>query len=208
MAIRLLSTLILSALLAAAADPGARNVILLLGPPGSGKTTQTRNLSRKLGVPAINMAELLKKSAGWGTAGSKKIVRAQIESGELVNDETANRLMQERLLRRDAERGFILDGYPATQGQADSLAALIKERNLPAPVIVSLEVGDPVAMERMRQRGRADDEPATMERRMSEYRRESGFVLERYKGARILRIDASGTERDVWRAIEAALERR
>src|SRR4029450_7131777 len=134
-------TLILVPLLATAGNP-EKPVILLLGPPGSGKTTQAKNLSRKLGIPSINMPELLKQSAGWGKAGSKKTLRAQIESGDLANDETANQLIRARLLQNAAQRGFILDGYPSTTGQAEYLAATLKERGLSTPIVMSLEVPD------------------------------------------------------------------
>lgn len=67
----------------------SRTVILMIGPPGAGKTTQARKLSTKYKIPSVSMADLLKKDAGWGKMGSKKILKAEVESGELADDQTA-----------------------------------------------------------------------------------------------------------------------
>ncbi len=180
MSVRVFAITLLLPLLAFGADERSKKVILILGPPGSGKTVQARNLSRKLGVPAISMADLLKQNAGWGRAGSQKQLKAQIESGELVNDEMASRIMADRLRRPDTERGFVLDGYPTTSKQAENLDGLLKERSLPAPTVVQLEVPDAVVLERMQVRGRADDQPEIMQRRLEEYHREATYVLKHY----------------------------
>ena len=103
----------LGTLLSAAALADTSMVVLLIGPPGAGKTTQAHKISRKYRIPAISMSDLLKKDAGWGKVGCQREVKAQVESGELVNDETADLLVRKRLFLKDAERGFVLDGYPA-----------------------------------------------------------------------------------------------
>ncbi|HVP49378.1 MAG TPA: nucleoside monophosphate kinase [Bryobacteraceae bacterium] len=195
----------LAVFFAAAAFAENRMVVLLIGPPGAGKTTQARKLSKKYGIPSIALSDLLKKDAGWGKMGSKKIVKAEIESGELANDETADLLMRKRLLLDDARRGFVLDGYPATAGEADKLDALLKERGLPAPVVIYLDVSDDVARERMQRRHRADDTSDMIARRIAEYHHEAEFILGRYQGAQLHKIDGSGDEQHVWHDIEQAL---
>ena len=200
-----LITLAAAMFLAGASFADNRMVVLLIGPPGAGKTTQAHKLGQKYGIPSIAMADLLKKDAGWGKMGSKKIVKAEIESGELANDETADLLMRKRLLLDDARRGFVLDGYPATAGQADKLDAMLKERGLPTPVVIYLEVPDDLARERMKRRHRADDSPDMIERRIAEYHHEAEFILERYRGAQFHKIDGSPDEQHVWRDIEHAL---
>src|SRR3982751_3451008 len=126
---------IVALLFAAAALAQTKMVVLLIGPPGAGKTTQARKISKKYRVPSISMSELLKKDSGWGKAGNKKVLRAQMESGELVDDDTANRLIGKRLYLNDAQNGFVLDGYPQNAAQADKLAVVLKERRLPDPVV-------------------------------------------------------------------------
>jgi adenylate kinase len=202
---RVITLIALATFVAGVALADNRIVVLLIGPPGAGKTTQSRKLSKKYGIPSVAMSDLLKKDAGWGKMGSKKIDKAEVESGELANDETSDLLMRKRLLLDDTQRGFILDGYPATAGQADKLDALLKERGLPRPVVIYLAVPDDVARQRMQRRHRAQDSAEMIERRLAEYHHESEFILERYPGTQLHKIDGSGDEQHVWHDIEQAM---
>ncbi|MGH9656939.1 MAG: adenylate kinase family protein [Bryobacteraceae bacterium] len=194
--------LALGALLAASMAAQSKRVIILLGPPGAGKTTQAKALSRARRIPSISAADLIKKGHG-GKSKLSRAVAAPTASGDLVNDETINQLVEFRIQKRDALDGFILDGYPATEAQAKFLAAKLAERGLPAPVVVHLDAPDDVVRARMRGRGRADDKPATIERRLAEFHRERDFVLGFYKGVR--RVDATRTEKEVTAQIEKVL---
>jgi adenylate kinase len=179
-------------------------VILVLGAPGSGKTVNAKRISQRYGIPAICVSGLLKQAGGWGKAGARKNLRAPIESGELVSDETAIELLEQRLRKGDANQGFVLDGFPATARQAEYLEKVSSQRGLRQPVVVHLTVSDSTARERMLNRHRADDKPAIIERRLAEYHAQARFVLAHYR--QVATFDASGTPEEVWENVEQALD--
>ena len=198
---------LLPMLLFGQANTKGKMVVLLIGPPGSGKTTQARKLSGLYRVPSISMADILKKEGGWKKNKlDSKGLKVGVASGELVNEDVANTLIAERISHKDALRGFILDGYPTTYKQAEFLEAQLKERGLPAPVALVLDVPDAVAIERMSERRRIDDTPEIMQRRLADYHKESQAVLERYRGSKQLRrVDGTVKPQEVWQQIERAL---
>jgi adenylate kinase len=193
-------------LLVAAQETQAKRVILLVGAPGAGKSTQAKKLSKRLDIPAISMSDILRKEGG-GKSDLNKRLKAQIASGELVSDEIANALVRKRITQKDAERGFILDGYPRTAAQADYLHATLADLGLPTPIVVSIAVPEQVALERMETRRRADDKPEIMKRRLDEHKQQADFVLERYKGL-VKTVDGSGSPDQVAKQIEQAVDQR
>ena len=83
-----------------------------------------KKISERYGIPAISMADLLKQAGGWGKAGSKRTLRAPVESGDLVSDEVSVKLLEQRLGKLDANKGFVLDGFPLTAKQAEYLESV------------------------------------------------------------------------------------
>lgn len=179
-------------------------VILVLGPPGSGKTLNAQKISKRYHVPAISVADLLKQSGGWGKAGSTKTLRAPVESGDLVSDEVSIGLLEQRFAKADVNKGFVLDGFPLTAKQAEYLENVSRQRGLGEPIVVHLKVGDNTATQRMLKRGRSDDNPATIERRLGEYHAQAELVLKRYP--KVVTIDSSGTPNEVWQRVEQGLK--
>ena len=114
-------------------------VLLLFGPPGSGKGTQSRLITSWLGIPGISTGDMLRAEIQAGTD-LGRAAQSTMDSGGLVGDDLMNKMLAKRVSQPDAQRGFLLDGYPRTVEQADFLDRLIEERHLSKPVILHLNV--------------------------------------------------------------------
>jgi adenylate kinase len=114
-------------------------VLLLFGPPGSGKGTQSHKITSWLGIPAISTGDMLRAEIHSDTA-LGKAAAAIMASGGLVGDDLVNRMLAERVSQPDCKRGFLLDGYPRTVEQAEFLDRLVAERRLDKPIILHLDV--------------------------------------------------------------------
>lgn len=114
-------------------------VLLLFGPPGSGKGTQSRLITNWLAIPAISTGEMLRAEMDAGTP-LGEAARSIVTSGGLVGDDLVNEMLKYRISQPDCARGFLLDGYPRTLDQAQFLDRLVAERDLPNPVILHLDV--------------------------------------------------------------------
>ncbi len=172
--------------------------LILIGPPGSGKTVQAEALEKAYKIPAISMAQLLKREV------SRKSAMAKALSGSvdsMLSDDQANDLMKARILRPDVANGFIIDGYPATDGQAKAFDQWLAELKLPKPTIVILNVPEEVSRERLAQRGRVGDEPVNIERRLADYRQVGRLAEKWYGSERVVRVDGTGIPSDVTKRI-------
>jgi len=101
--------------------------IVLIGSPGSGKGTQAKLLTESLGVPHVSTGDMLRDRTRGGGDG---VVAATMQAGALVSDRVVDEMVVERLSRPDAARGFVLDGYPRTQVQAEHLTAWLDGRGV------------------------------------------------------------------------------
>jgi adenylate kinase len=122
--------------------------LIFLGRPGAGKGTQARALAREWGVPQIATGEMLREAVAAGTPLGREAKRI-MESGALVPDDVIVRLIEERLRQPDAERGFILDGFPRTIGQAEALDRLLKDLGQGLDSVVYFDVAEPELLRRL-----------------------------------------------------------
>jgi adenylate kinase len=122
--------------------------MVLLGGPGAGKGTQARMLERRLGVPQVASGDLLRAAVRNRTAFGLEAKR-YMDKGALVPDELVLKLVQERLQQPAAAPGFILDGFPRTVAQAESLSAFLKERGARLDKIIAIIVPDDEIVKRI-----------------------------------------------------------
>lgn len=122
--------------------------IVFIGPPGAGKGTQAKRLSSKLGIPQISTGDMLREARSAGTELGKR-AEQYMSAGQLVPDQLVIDLVDERLRRPDAARGFILDGFPRTVPQAEALDRLLRKQGRKIDHVVLLEVPDALILERI-----------------------------------------------------------
>lgn len=125
--------------------------IILLGAPGAGKGTVAELLTKRYGIPQISTGDMLRSAVNAGT----ELGRAAggfMTRGELVPDDLILGIMEERLREKDCAKGFILDGFPRTLGQASSLGKMLGAMGISLDAIVNLEVPDEVLITRLASR--------------------------------------------------------
>jgi adenylate kinase len=122
--------------------------VIFLGPPGSGKGTQAKELAKKYGVPHLSTGDMLREHIALGTPLGLK-VKPIMERGELVPDSLVLRMVAERIERPDCSNGFVFDGFPRTVTQAKYLGELLKRQGFKHPFVIHMIIGTDVLMRRM-----------------------------------------------------------
>jgi len=180
-----------------------RYLILLIGPTGSGKTTQAEFLKKRLGIPTISVDDLILENP----AALAKYRRPGITPGPPQLNPAIDGLFAEKLASMDLTKGLVLDGYPASKDQADHLAALAKKLNLPHPIVIQLDVPDDVARQRLlTERQGGQDKPELIDERLKNYHREMDMIRAYYPEVNIWTIDGDKPVAEVSSTIEAILK--
>jgi adenylate kinase len=122
--------------------------VVFLGAPGAGKGTQARRAAARWGVPQIATGDMLREAVAAGSPLGRQ-ARAHMDAGALVPDEVIIGLVGERLGRPDAVKGFVLDGFPRTEPQAQALDALLAEHGLALDRVLLFEVGEAELLRRL-----------------------------------------------------------
>lgn len=122
--------------------------LIFFGPPGAGKGTHARILAQKRKVPQLATGDLLRCEIREGTELGKR-AKAILERGELVPDSLVNELMLDQLKRPEAQRGFILDGYPRTIGQAEALEKFLQAEGLKLDAALYFKTSEEVVVRRL-----------------------------------------------------------
>ena len=190
--------------------------IIMMGPQGSGKGTQAKQLSEKLGLPHVSSGDLFRENIKNETE-LGKLASSYIEKGELVPDDVTISMVKDRLSRPDCAKGAILDGFPRTAAQAKALDSMLDEMGYEIGLVPLIQVPESVLMERLTGRWtcranghvfhtlfnppaqagicdidgselyqRPDDTPETVANRIRVYQEQTAPLIEYYKDTGVL----------------------
>jgi len=190
---------------------------VLLGPPGSGKGTQSPRLMKEYCVCHLATGDLLRAEVARQTPLGKEI-KTEIDAGRLVNDELVLRMVSDNLDKPECKNGFLLDGFPRTTVQAVKLEELLEKRQEPLDCVVEFNIDDGLLFRRICGRWfhltsgrsyheefyppkvpgkdditgeplirRADDNPETLRKRLATYHKQTSPLIDFYKQRRLLR---------------------
>lgn len=185
-------------------------IVVLFGPPGSGKGTQAHRVASRLGVPHVATGDMLRDEVARGSALGRE-AEPIMRSGRLVSDDLIVRIIESRLREPDAASGALLDGFPRTVAQAQALDEMLRRGRRRVDVVLALRVDDDELRRRVLHRaeieGRADDTATAFDERLRTYRSDTAPVLDYYRSTatRIAEVDGVGDVDAVTERISQAL---
>jgi adenylate kinase len=184
--------------------------MIFMGPPGAGKGTQAQVVAERYSIPAISTGDIFRKNVSEGT---ELGVQAQrfMDAGEYVPDELTNLMVRNRIDEPDADRGFLLDGYPRTLAQVEELDGMIKHTGHVLDAVVVLTVDKEELVQRLLQRaeteGRADDTEDVVRRRYEVYDDQTAPLIDVYRDRGLMiEVDGMGEVGEVSQRIFDALD--
>ncbi len=186
--------------------------LLIVGPPGAGKGTQSARLSARYSIPPIATGDIFRQNIRDETPLGLE-VKAIVDAGDYVPDSLTNALVSDRLEQDDAANGFILDGYPRTLEQIGYLDRLLASQEQSLDAVILLNADTDEVVERLSKRaveqGRADDTEVAIRHRQAVFARETAPLIPVYRDKGLLiEVDGLGEIDDVSSRIADALDAR
>ncbi len=189
--------------------------VVMIGPPGAGKGTQSARLAKLLKIPHLSTGEMLRAAKLAGTDLGKRVA-PMMESGQLVPDDLIGSVVQERIEMPDCQQGYLLDGFPRTLAQGEAYQKYLDERDQKLDHVIEMQVDDDELQRRLEYRyeqlenPRADDRPEAIPRRIKLYHSETSPLIDFYAAemfAGILKaVDGIGSMDEVFQRIVDAMQ--
>tara|TARA_E500000331_G_scaffold78116_1_gene73673 strand:+ start:399 stop:974 length:576 start_codon:yes stop_codon:yes gene_type:complete len=187
--------------------------IILLGPPGAGKGTQAKHLTNTFGLKQLSTGDMLRAAIEGGSNLGKQ-VQLIVDAGDLVPDNIMIEMITTRITRADCAGGFILDGFPRTVLQAETLHEVLSLKKIKIDHVIALDVKLDSLLGRIRNRAleapedqrRQDDDEKTLKHRLSVYKEQTAPVLPYYEKLGVLKtLDGMLTPDEVSKKINEVL---
>ena len=161
--------------------------IIMIGGPGSGKSTYSELLKKELGIAHIYTGDMMRALSKKNTTDGKK-VRELLAKGEFAPTPIVIDAVKERMKQPDAMKGYVFDGFPRNTEQAKAM----EDKGIEYDHVINLVVSEEEVIKRLTSRGRADDKPEIIKNRIKVYHRETAPLLQYYKDE-IINIKAEGS---------------
>ncbi|MFB2644841.1 adenylate kinase [Raphidiopsis sp. BLCC-F218] len=179
--------------------------LIFLGPPGAGKGTQAKVLADFLQVPHISTGDILRQAITDQTALGVK-AQEYMDKGDLVPDQLVQDMVEERLQKSDAQKGWILDGFPRTVSQAVFLGNLLDRIQGDSERVVNLDAPDEIVVSRLLGRGRKDDLEDVIRHRLNVYRRDTAPLIQYYGDRqKLLTVNGNQSQEEVTSDLKVAI---
>jgi adenylate kinase len=176
-------------------------LIVLIGPPLSGKTALANSITTTYGIPAISVEDLIKENA----AELERLRGEGISMSEMRYDPSMTRYLKTRVKTIDLSRGLVLDGYPSTLVQAEDLAKMIPDLKL-YPIGFQIDVPDDVVRERGKKSDKKSYSPEIVDQRIKDYHREMDAISLYFPNAKIVHLDGNKEQPEVWKEFRTAAD--
>jgi adenylate kinase len=158
--------------------------VVILGPPGAGKGTQAEFISQDASIPHIATGDMIRAAIADGTQLGNE-VKAIYDAGDLIPDDLMIEVIRERLSQSDTADGFVLDGFPRTEAQAEALDSMLGDLDRELSLVLDFEVSEEVAVERLlgraREQGRSDDSPEVVRHRLEVFHQKTEPLIAYYR---------------------------
>ncbi|HQW92669.1 MAG TPA: adenylate kinase [Ferruginibacter sp.] len=187
--------------------------LILFGPPGSGKGTQSEKLIAKYGLKHLSTGDLLRNEISRQTPLGKE-AQSFMDKGRLVPDEVVIGMISSALDENPAAKGFLFDGFPRTAAQAEALDKLLELKEAPIAAMLALEVSEEELIKRLLKRGqtsgRSDDNNENVIRaRILEYRNKTEMVADYYKQfEKVVIVKGEGTVDEIFNRLCKEIDER